>query len=93
MSVFFPNVKKIFEPQISVCTRKYTYVQRFWRFLKENYAWFYENHLRRCEKSSLKYSIVLPNDNFSGQEFENFNLDQVDTKEPLGNDNNGEEEE
>ena len=52
--------------------------------------------MRRYEKSSLKHSIVLPNENFSEQEFENFNRDEVgkfSNKEPLGSDNNGEEEE
>ena len=52
--------------------------------------------MRRYEKSSLKHSIVLPNENFSEQEFEHFNRDQVakfSNKEPLGSDNNGEEEE
>ena len=32
---YFPQA---FEPQISDCTRKYTYVQRFWRLLKENHV-------------------------------------------------------
>ena len=52
--------------------------------------------MRRYEKSSLKHSIVLPNENFSEQEFENFNRDEVgkfSDKEPLGSDNKGEEEE
>ena len=51
----------------------------------------------RCyEESSLKHSIVSPNENFSEQELENFNRDVVgefSNKEPLGSDNNGEEEE
>ena len=59
--------------------------------------WFHERHLmRRYEKSNLKHSIVLPNGNFSEQKFENFNRDKVgefSNKEPLGGDNNGEEEE
>ena len=38
-------------------------------------------------------SIVLPNDNFLEQEFESFNRNEVDNKEPLVCDNNGEEEE
>ena len=52
--------------------------------------------MRRYEKSSLKHSIVLPNENFSEQEFENFNRDEVgkfSNKEHLGSDNNVEEEE
>ena len=52
--------------------------------------------MRRYEKSSLKHSIVLPNENFSAQEFENLNRDEVgkfSNKEPLGSDNKGEEEE
>ena len=52
--------------------------------------------MRRYKESSLKHSIVLPNENFSEQEFENFNRDEVSkfsNKEPLGSDNNGEEEE
>ena len=80
-------------PQITDCTRKYTYVQRFRRFLKENDTQFYEKHLKRCVKLSLKHSIVLPNGNFLEQEFENFNQKEVGSKEPLGNDNNVEEEE
>ena len=38
-------------------------------------------------------SIVLSNENFLEQEFENFNQDEVGNKEPLGGDNNGEVEE
>ena len=52
--------------------------------------------MSRYEKSSLKHSIVLPNENFSEQEFENFNRDEVgkfSNKEHLGSDNNVEEEE
>ena len=37
-------------------------------------------------------SIVLPSDNFLEQEFENFNQQDVGSEEPLGDDNNGEEE-
>ena len=65
--------------------------------MKEDHVWFYERHLMRCyEESSLKHSIVSPNENFSEQELENFNRDVVgefSNKEPLGSDNNGEEEE
>ena len=82
---------------MSDCIRKYTYVKCFRRLEKENHVWFYERHLmRRYEKSSLKHSIVLPNENFSEQEFENFNRDEVrkfSNKEPLGSDNNDDEEE
>ena len=78
----------MFEPQISNCTRKYTYVQSFWRFLKENHVWFYEKHLRLYEENSLKHSILLPNDNFLEQE-----LGGVGNEEPLGDDNNSEEKE
>ena len=52
--------------------------------------------MRRYEKNSLKHSTVLPNENFSEQEFENCNRNEVSKfsdKEPLGSDNNGEEEE
>ena len=52
--------------------------------------------MRRYEESSLKHCIVLPNENFSEQEFENFNQDEVGkfrNQEALGSDNNGEEEE
>ena len=52
--------------------------------------------MRLYEGSRLKLSIVLPNENFSEQEFENFNRDEVgkfSNKEPLGSYNNGEEEE
>ena len=61
--------------------------------MKENHVWFYEKHLRCCKESNLKHSVVLPNDNFLEQEFENFNRDEVSNEEPLGDDNNGEEEE
>ena len=52
--------------------------------------------MRLYEGSRLKLSIVLPNENFSEQEIENFNRDEVgkfSNKKPLGSDNNGEEEE
>ena len=79
---------------MSDCTRKYTYVRRFRRFLKENHVQFYEKHLKRCVELSLKHSIILPNDNFLEQEFENFNRKEVGSKDPLGDDDdNGEEEE
>ena len=51
--------------------------------------------MRRYKRSSLKHSIVLPNENFLGQEFENFNREEVgkySNKEPLSSNNNGEEE-
>ena len=60
--------------------------------MKENRVWFYEKHLKRYEESSLKHSIVLPNGNFLEQEFENFNRAEAGNEEPLGCDNNGEEE-
>ena len=78
---------------MSDCTRKYAYFQSFWRFLNKNHVWFYEKHMTSYVESSLKHCIVLPNDNFLEQEFENFNRDEVDNKEPLGNDNNGEKKE
>ena len=43
-----------------------------------------------------EHGIVLPNENFSEQEFQNFSRDEVgkfSNKEPIGSDNNGEEEE
>lgn len=49
--------------------------------------------MRRYEKSSLKHSIVLPNENFSGQEFKNFNRDEMGNEELLGSDNNDKEKE
>ena len=54
--------------------------------------------MKHYEGSSLKHSIVLPNENFSEQEFEiwNFKRDEVSkfsNKKPLGSDNNSEEEE
>ena len=49
--------------------------------------------MRRYEERNLKHSIVLKNESFSEQEFENFNRDEVSNQEPLGSDNNGEEEE
>ena len=42
-----------------------------------------------------EHGIVLPNENFSEQEFENFSRDEVgrfSNKESLGSDNNSEEE-
>ena len=48
--------------------------------------------MKRCVELSLKHSIVLPSDNFLEQEFENFNQKEVRSEEPLGDDNNGEEE-
>ena len=60
--------------------------------MKENCVWFYEKHLRSYEESSLKHSIVLQNDNFLEQEFENFNQNEVANEEPLGGDINVEEE-
>ena len=69
-------------------------VQSFRRLVKENHVWFYERHLmRRYEERNLKHSIVLTNESFSEQEFENFNRDEVGNQEPLGSDNNDEEEE
>ena len=38
------------------------------------------------------YSIVLPNDNFLEQEFQNFNQNEVGNEDPAGGDNNVEEE-
>ena len=50
--------------------------------------------MKRCVELSLKHSIILPNDNFLEQEFENFNRKEVGSKDPLGDDDdNGEEEE
>ena len=92
----FPKRLTIFEQHISDCIRKYTSVQIFWGLVKENHVWFYERHLRRYEESSLKHSVVLPNENISEQELESFNRDEVgkfSNKEPLGSGNNGEEEE
>ena len=61
--------------------------------MKENHDWFYERHLmRRYEESSLKHSIVLLNVNFSEQEFENFNRNEMgkfSNQKLLGSDNNG----
>ena len=61
--------------------------------MKENRLWFYEKHPRSYEESSFKHNIVLPDDNFLEQEFENFNQSEVGNEEPLGDDNNIEEEE
>ena len=49
--------------------------------------------MKRCVELSLKHSIALPNDNFLEQEFENFNQKEVGSEEPLGDDNNSDEEE
>ena len=49
--------------------------------------------MKRCVELSLKHNIVLPSDNFLEQEFENNNQKEVGSEEPLGDDNNGEEEE
>ena len=61
--------------------------------MKKNHVWFYEKHPRRYGETSLRHSIVLPNDNFLEQKFENFNWNEIDKEEPLGSDNNGEEKE
>ena len=45
--------------------------------MKENHVWVYERHLRHYEESSLKHSVVLSNENFSEQELESFNRDEV----------------
>ena len=60
--------------------------------MKENCVWFYEKHLRSYEKSSFRHRIFLPNDNFSEQEFENFNRNELGNEERFGCDNNVEEE-
>ena len=52
-----------------------------------------ENFYRGYGESSFKHSIVLPNDNILEQEFENFHPIEVGKKDPLGGDNNVEEEE
>ena len=49
--------------------------------------------MKRCAELSLKHSNILPNDSFLEQEFENFNRKVVGSEEPLGDDDNGEEEE
>ena len=49
--------------------------------------------MKRCVELSLKHNIVLPNGNFLEQEFKNFDQKEVGSEEPLGDDNNGEEEE
>ena len=49
--------------------------------------------MKRCAELSLKHSIILPNDHFLEQEFENLNRKEVGNQEPLGDGNNGEEEE
>ena len=62
------------------------------KILKENHGQFYEKHLKRCVELSLKHSNILANDSFLEQEFENFNRKVVGSEEPLGDDDNGEEE-
>ena len=65
----------------------------FRRCWKKNHVRFYEKDLRRWKESSFKHNIVVQNDNFLEQEFENFNRDKVGNKKPLDDDNNGEEKE
>ena len=69
------------------------HVQSFWALLIKNHVRFYEKHLRRCQETSFRHNIVVSNDNFLEQEFENFNRDNVGNEEALGDDRNGEEEE
>ena len=92
-SIFTKCLKNVWTTNIWLYKAIYIYVRSFRRFLKENHVLFYEKHLRRCEESSFEHSIVLPNDDFLEQEFENFNPDEVGNEVPLGDDNNDEKEE
>ena len=92
-SIFRKCLKNIWTTNIWLQGNIHMHVQSFWAFLIKNHVRFYEKHLRRCQETSFKHNIVVPNDNFLEQEFENFNRDKVGNEEPLGDDRNGEEEE
>ena len=50
-------------------------------------------NIGRVTRKVVRNSIVLLNDNLLEQKFENVNRDEVGNEEPLGDDNNGKEEE
>ena len=57
----------------SDCTRRYANIQSFGRDMKEKHVWFYDKHLRRYERGSLRHDILIRVDNFLEAEHENFN--------------------
>ena len=80
--------------EISDCTRRYTNIQSFRRHVKEKHVWFYDKHLRRYERGSLRHDILMPVDNVLEAEHENFNQDEVMcNEEQIEGDDNSEGEE
>ena len=76
--------------EISDCTRRYTNIQSFRRHVKEKHVWFYDKHLRRYERGSLRHDILMPVDNVLEAEHENFNQDEVmGNEEQIEGDDNG----
>ena len=70
-------------------------IQSFRRHVKEKHVWFYDKHLRRYERGSLRHDILTPVDNVLEAEHEHFNQDEVmGNEEQIGGDDNskGEEE-
>ena len=59
MPQIFPNVYQIFEPYLSDCIRKNTYVKSFRRIAKENHVWFYERHLMKKVTKKAVWNIIL----------------------------------
>ena len=68
-----------------------TNVQSFRRHVKEKHVWFYDNHLRRYERGSVRNNILMTVDNFLETEHENFNQDEVmGNEEQIEGDDNSE---
>ena len=63
--------------EISDCIRRYTNIQSFRRHVKAKHVWFYDKHLRRYERGSLRHDILMPVDNVLEVEHANFNQDEV----------------
>ena len=55
----------------------YTNIQSFRRHVKEKHVWFYDKHLRRYKRGSLRHDILMPVDKVLEAEHENFNQDEV----------------
>ena len=75
--------------EISDCTRRYTNIQSFRRHVKEKHVWFYDKHLRRYKRGSLRHDILMPVDNVLEAKHGNFNQDEVmDNEEQIEGDDN-----
>ena len=63
--------------------------------MNKKHVWFYDKHLRRYERGSLRHDILMPVDNVLEAEHENFNQDEVmgNEKQIEGDDNSKGEEE